>query len=300
MNVTDKRRAANRRNALKSTGPRTDEGKARTSLNALKHGLRAASLAVPHLEDPEDWEVHRRLVLQDLAPTGYLEAILAERIAATLWRLGRVVRYESATVSKAIEDAKDHYTVTADEDPEAAKERAERFRRVRALKPSSHVDGEDVGLVLDLVAEAFEVDLSDDKIAGEVEVPEGFSGGHWSDFDGWTRGALEAAVQSVARMASDEYSREDPWEEAHKTAETEVVAAREARERRAVDLDRKRKDALLPDEETLEKVSRYETTLERSLFRTLHELQRLQAARGGLALPPPAAVDMDLAVHQSG
>jgi len=70
--MTEKRLAANRRNALKSTGPRTKEGKARASMNALKHGLRASSLAVPYLEDPEDWVAHRRLVLQDLAPAGYL------------------------------------------------------------------------------------------------------------------------------------------------------------------------------------------------------------------------------------
>ena len=53
--MTTKRLTANRRNALKSTGPKTEEGKARASLNALKHGLRASSLALPHLENAEDW-----------------------------------------------------------------------------------------------------------------------------------------------------------------------------------------------------------------------------------------------------
>jgi len=81
--MSEKRTAASRRNALKSTGPRTPEGKAKTALNALKHGLRATSLAVPVLENPEDWEVHRHLVLRDLSPGGYLETILSERVAAT-------------------------------------------------------------------------------------------------------------------------------------------------------------------------------------------------------------------------
>jgi len=102
--MSEKRITANRRNALKSTGPKTPEGKAKTSMNALKHGLRSASMAVPVLENPEDWEVHRSLVVRDLNPVGYLETILAERAAAMLWRLGRVVRYESAVVSNAIND----------------------------------------------------------------------------------------------------------------------------------------------------------------------------------------------------
>ena len=58
--------------------------------------------------------------------------------------------------------------------------------------------------------------------------------------------------------------------------------------------ERWRRYRLLPDAETLDKLGRYETTLERSLFRTIHELRRLQAAREGEPLLPPAAVDVDL------
>ena len=81
--MTEKKAAANRRNALKSTGPKTTEGKKRASMNALKHGLRSASLAIPHLENPEDWETHRALVVRDLAPVGYLETILPSPGAPT-------------------------------------------------------------------------------------------------------------------------------------------------------------------------------------------------------------------------
>jgi len=44
-------------------------------------------------------------------------------------------------------------------------------------------------------------------------------------------------------------------------------------------------------------VTRYETNLERSFFKTLHEIQRLQAARSGAVVPPPAALDVDLTVR---
>jgi hypothetical protein len=297
--MTDKRQAANRRNALKSTGPKTPEGKARTSMNALKHGLRAASLAVPILENAEDWEAHRSLVVRDLAPAGYLETILSERVAALLWRLGRVVRYESAVVSIAINEA-GHYgrkigdlreVLPPSEDPESAKERAETLARVRILKPTSHVDGADAGTVLSLMSEALE--LGEDATA---DTPEGHNGEHWGDWDGWTRETLEEAVLSLKAQASAEYATADPWELAVKEAEVNALAAREAKKDRDAEFDEKRHAALLPKDEVLEKVSRYEGALERSLFRTLHELQRLRAARAGEPLLPPAAVDVDLAV----
>jgi hypothetical protein len=295
--MTEKRLTANRKNALKSTGPTSPEGKARASMNALKHGLRASSLAVPILENAEDWEAHRRLVLQDLGPVGYIERILAERTAAILWRLGRVVRYESAVVSNAINDIGKNIMDRPDTDPEDAKKRAETLIRVRGLKPTAHVDGEDAGTVLDLVTEALDLSEKEDV---EAEVPEGHKGEHWGDWDGWTREALETAVKSLQKQAGDEYARVDPWEDALKEAKTAIILAQVAQEDHAARLDKDRKEALLPPDETLDKVSRYETTLERSLFRTLHELQRLRAVRFGAPFLPPAAVDVDLAVHQEG
>jgi hypothetical protein len=52
------------------------------------------------------------------------------------------------------------------------------------------------------------------------------------------------------------------------------------------------RDAEGPD--ALSKLSRYETTIERGFYRTLHELQRLQAARAGQAVAPPVAVDVNI------
>jgi hypothetical protein len=53
------------------------------------------------------------------------------------------------------------------------------------------------------------------------------------------------------------------------------------------------------DRDRLQLLSRYELTLERGLFRALHELQRLQAERGGLPVPPPVTGDTPIGVAQA-
>ena len=59
-------------------------------------------------------------------------------------------------------------------------------------------------------------------------------------------------------------------------------------------LDEYRRKYLLPDEETLAKVMRYEAHLSRQLHRDLHELQRLQAMRQGQSVAAPIAIDVDV------
>ena len=96
--------ASNRRNAARSTGPSTPEGKARSRANAVKHGLSGEGLALP-IEDAA--EVERRFVAlgDDLRPVGEREQILARRAALLSVRLDRCARYEVATLSDAIRAA---------------------------------------------------------------------------------------------------------------------------------------------------------------------------------------------------
>ncbi len=98
---------ANKRNAQRSTGPKTATGKAVARLNATSHGLRAASPVVPG-EDPTAWEAFREAMAADLAPVGMLESELAERVAALLWRLRRVQSFEAGMVTGASDFAARH------------------------------------------------------------------------------------------------------------------------------------------------------------------------------------------------
>ena len=93
--ATQRQIDANRENALKSTGPRTEAGKAASSANALSHGLTAASTVVLPEEDTDAFERLREGVIADLDPAGALQAALAQRIAVLLWRLDRATRLEA-------------------------------------------------------------------------------------------------------------------------------------------------------------------------------------------------------------
>ena len=91
---------ANRLNAVKSTGPRTAEGKARSRRNA-PHGLTAQEIVIPG-EDVAAYQAFRQQLIDDLQPDGSCELDLIERLAATCWRLRRIPRFE-ATLMAALE-----------------------------------------------------------------------------------------------------------------------------------------------------------------------------------------------------
>ena len=72
--------ASNRRNALKSTGPRTPSGLQKSSRNALKHGLCSPRLSLLYDESPEELVVFHDRLYQRLAPTDALQELVVERV----------------------------------------------------------------------------------------------------------------------------------------------------------------------------------------------------------------------------
>ena len=88
---------ANRRNAQKSTGPRTSQGKAAVSQNAVKHGL-SARHDVINGEDRAEFDLYREQMLDELAPVSPMESMLAERIISLSWRLKRAGRIQNQVI----------------------------------------------------------------------------------------------------------------------------------------------------------------------------------------------------------
>jgi hypothetical protein len=100
--ATENQINANRKNALKSTGPRTEEGKDASSQNAVKHGLRAKRDVI-RTENQDDFVLYRTKMLDDLSPDGAMEEMLAERIVSLSWRLKRAEHFQNAVIEALIE-----------------------------------------------------------------------------------------------------------------------------------------------------------------------------------------------------
>jgi hypothetical protein len=95
---------ANRLNALKSTGPRTEEGKRRSRCNAIRHGLTAETV-IAGLEDPEDYEAFEATVIADYDARSAVERELVLRLASILWRLRRATGIETALFQSAMKQS---------------------------------------------------------------------------------------------------------------------------------------------------------------------------------------------------
>jgi hypothetical protein len=85
---------ANRSNALRSTGPKTEDGKRRSRRNAVRHGLTAETIILA-LEDIEDYEAFEAAVTLDYDARTAVERELVLRLASLLWRLRRATAVET-------------------------------------------------------------------------------------------------------------------------------------------------------------------------------------------------------------
>ena len=92
--------AANRRNALRSTGPTTAEGKQRSRCNAVRHGLTAETV-IGTLEDAADYQAFELAVTSGYEARSAVERELVLRLASVLWRLRRATAIETGLFETA-------------------------------------------------------------------------------------------------------------------------------------------------------------------------------------------------------
>jgi hypothetical protein len=286
---------ANRLNAQRSTGPRTPEGKAMARLNALKHGLlsREVILAEENARDLDD--LGRRL-RAELHPATELEVLLVDRVASCLWRIRRALQAETAEIDRSrlelLEDREDpgayhgtdHYAAvqtTAEARLESAKQtlgwlKAGGDPLVGDLEEDSPLAG-----LFDALADRHFHEMPQDTPAIEIR--------DHARAQGWTAEKLRNALASILKEKVRE-ARAALRDAQH------LVRAHEKRQ------EESRRLVLLaqgvPGDETLNRLLRYETTIERQLYRALHELQRLQAVRAGQPLLAPVVVDVDVGVSR--
>jgi hypothetical protein len=97
--ISDRKLEANRKNAQKSTGPKTEAGKERSSRNAVKHGMWSERDTPLYGEEHQDFLLKLAALREYYEPKGPLEEFEVERIAHMQRRMARATRFENASVS---------------------------------------------------------------------------------------------------------------------------------------------------------------------------------------------------------
>ena len=115
INTPDARTARNRANAAHSTGPKTEAGKKRSSLNAYRHGLTGQTIILP-AEDLVAYQDFTRTFFDHYKPVDIIEKQLVQSLADTSWRLNRVAALEHNLMGLGFDEHSDSITT---EHPEA-------------------------------------------------------------------------------------------------------------------------------------------------------------------------------------
>ncbi|WP_188645274.1 hypothetical protein [Tsuneonella deserti] len=106
--TTDRQRESNRRNAQRSTGPRTPEGRAISSQNARRHGI-LSERSTSADEDRQLFDDLLNSIAGEFAPDGPMEILLVERLANLFWRERRLVHTETLSLNRIQADNSDHF-----------------------------------------------------------------------------------------------------------------------------------------------------------------------------------------------
>src|SRR5207249_4041420 len=93
--ISQKKLQANRRNAQKSTGPKTPEGKAVSSQNGLTHGLTSRKFPILPGEDEAAYQEFHEAMVLDLKPRGVMQREIVDDIVLIRWKLRRVPHIEA-------------------------------------------------------------------------------------------------------------------------------------------------------------------------------------------------------------
>jgi hypothetical protein len=288
---------ANRRNAARSTGPNTPEGKQRSRGNALKHGLTGHGVVLP-VEDADEVEDRFATLQIEMAPNSLLARQLVRRVALLTVRLQRCEAHEAKHLAHKIRHA------AADFD-DARRSEAEKLYSWIATEPATHVRrlrNSPEGLAL-LIAGL-------EGLLADLDHPDGsiwdyqhgdhlhhLMGLRWSDVPVSRARALSEAMlgnfKHLGPADRPDLARDDrrAWAAGHLIVIVEAELAglralRDSMDTRAIEQDREEAGlrALFDPSKEATLARKYEAAAERGLFRTLREYRQVQAE----TVPPPA------------
>lgn len=275
MTASEQQLAANRANATKSTGPKTSNGKAVVSANATKHAILSDRVLVDGEKPAEFRELLQELDAA-LDPVGIVEAALVERITISIWRQRRLILAETAALALATQPKKIAADVSRELDLYSSAQITEAdlipVERGHAkwcegvLTEFEELDGFDLEALprnAPLIYRQLRSDADSDNEAVEDYLgayDEGLSG-YLAELIQWCRKELETARQRPKVLQLAEHFRA--------------------------------RNLVLPVH-ALQLFTRYQTTLDNQLFKSLRALRETQEWRLKKAVPAEEAVPSTL------
>ena len=285
--------AANRNNARKSTGPKTADGKAVSKMNAVKHGILSNEVVVRGLriqESARQFRALREQFWEHLAPVGPMEEMLVERIVTTHWRLRRALTAETGEIALSVDNG--HWRRKCQDPGFMWMAYAELGELVPKLEQSS-MGISYITVMLERVREDVkkEGELTEDAINRTIK-----SFGNKPNVMTKELTRLRAMLQDNPDGLESNALKVKHQQLVLDYIEKELTRYNRLRplrvEREEKEEEARQAASVLPSSDVLDKILRYETTLERQLHRAMNQLERLQRRRNGEAVPPPISMEV--------
>lgn len=272
---SEKKLRANRENAKKSTGPKSPRGKSQSRRNAIKHGLFARTDLNFFLQGEDSEEYHGLLkdLWEQYKPVGRAEELEVERITLCWWRLKRAHQYENASKRVVLRDVTPGgFARQAESCEKLEKEDASFTLALRKLK-------EEIA-----AADEAPPDLRDRLIALRPAFRP-----LWPFIESGATQFLE--LPHVAKLVKEATPEELPVGLALATIEVAISFVKHMRQIRHVNVQELAyHQHAIPNNAALDRLLRYEGSIERNLARSLDRLERLQRRRKGEPVLPPVSV----------
>lgn len=279
--ISKKQMQANSRNG-KRGGPKTSAGKKRVSRNATKHGLLASEAVIMSGDGQESANEYAGFVqrlMSDLQPVGVLEEILVEKIAVSCWRLKRSLRAEVGGIRRNLDSVKFYSEQTREQD--LLENRNSLFGcDYKALRKSSG----GINCLLDSIEKAIDCVDVDCDVSDHVidELKKNFGKG--KDSITYRCRLMKAIAESAPSMDDNsirKYKRKLPMNVLKDEQRVLKELNSNVKLKEALDCESRTLSHNLPSKEDVEKLMRYETTIERQLYRAISHLEHLQKRRNG-------------------
>lgn len=322
--VSERRIQANRKNALRSTGPKTARGKRIVVRNAIKHGLLAREVVITAGDGEESLQEFHALIgrlWECYEPVGVVEESLVQSIATCLWRKARVIRAENGEIRKRLD------TLTIDqglrdldnvnlilaipniklgffdrENPADKIPLLEQWVAMQRAQTTLRAHRAGLNYLHAILEQAKEEMTSGGYLTEESRERITCEFAFWDCLFALTCASAYPPDPSQAKTEGQapnsleneqiEKRRADIIAFIDERLERIDLFKKLAEDREQLEGDAEARRFSLPPADATDKLLRYEAHLDRQLYRAMDQLERLQRQRKGESVPPPMNLNL--------